>query len=308
VHTEIEIIVDPSHTDELSDGLQGLEEVISLSVVREASIKPPGDVLTVHALNRGVDDVLRMADAAREQGQVSVSTSELTSLIDPEHERKVANDIDEALWEEVETDLRHQGKLTVNYVGLMALGGAVAATGFAAESASQAISFVAASIIAPGFEPLAAIPIGLALRRWSVVGRGLQSMLGGYLALILAAALTFLALRVSGVVLAEEFTVNPEVRNLAEPSLREVLLSAFGALAGMVMLLSRRHYLIPGALVALLVIEASALIGVALAAGEPGLMLEGAKRFVLDILLIVVGGVPIVLLKQALVHQRAPMI
>ena len=46
MHTEIEIIVDPSHTDELLDSLQGLEEVISLSVVREASIKPPGDVLT----------------------------------------------------------------------------------------------------------------------------------------------------------------------------------------------------------------------------------------------------------------------
>src|SRR5215211_6179944 len=213
MHTEIEIIVDPSHTDELSDSLQGLEEVISLSVVREASIKPPGDVLTVHALNRGVDDVLKMVDAAREQGQVSVSTSELTSLIDPEHERKVANDIDEALWEEVETDLRHQGKLTVNYVGLMALGGAVAATGFAAESASQAISFVAASIIAPGFEPLAAIPIGLALRRWGVVGRGLQSMFGGYMALILASALTFLALRVSGVVLAGEGVVNSKERS-----------------------------------------------------------------------------------------------
>ena len=79
MHTEIEIIVDPSHTDELSDDLQGLEEVISLSVVREASIKPPGEVLTVHALNRGVDDVLRMADAARKHGHVSVSTAELTA-------------------------------------------------------------------------------------------------------------------------------------------------------------------------------------------------------------------------------------
>ena len=166
---------------------------------------------------------------------------------------------------------------------------------------------MAASIIAPGFEPLAAIPIGLALRRWSVVGRGLQSIAGGYLALILAAALTFLALRVSGVV-GEEFTANTEVRSLAEPGLREILLSGCGALAGMVMLLSRRHYLIPGALVALLVIEASALIGVALAAGQPGLMLEGAKRFGLDILLIILGGLPIVVLKQAFVHRRTPMI
>lgn len=308
MHTEIEVIVPSARTDELIDDLQHMDDVISLSVVREASIKPPGDVFTVHALNRGADEVLRLADAARKHGQVSVSTSELTSLIDPEHERKVANDVDEALWEEVETDLRHQGKLTTNYLGLMALGGAVAATGFAAESSSQAISFVAASIIAPGFEPLDAIPIGLALCRWAVVGRGVQSAVGGYLALILSAALAFLALRVSGVVLVEEFTINTEVRNLAEPGLREILVSGCGALAGMVMLLSRRHYLIPGALVALLVIEASALIGVALAAGEPGLMLEGAKRFGLDILLIVAGGVPIVVLKQALVHRRAPMI
>ena len=308
MHTEIEIIVHPSYTEELIQELQQLEGVISLSLVREASLKPPGDLFTVHALNREVNEVLRLADAARKQGQVSVSTAELTSMIDPEHERMVANDIDEALWEEVETDLRHQGKPTMNYVGLMALGGAVAATGFAAESASQAIPFVAASIIAPGFEPLAAIPIGLVLRRWAVVGRGLQSTILGYLVLVLSAALIFLALRLSGVVMVEEFTVNPEVRNLAEPGLREILLSACGALAGMVMLLSRRRYLIPGALVALFVIEAAALIGVALAAGEPGLMLEGAKRFGIDILLIVAGGVPIVLLKQTIVHRRAPMV
>lgn len=123
MHTEIEVIVPSSRTDELIKDLQQLDDVISLSVVREASIKPPGDVSTVHTLNRGADEVIRLANAARTHGQVSVSTSELTSLIDPEHERKVANDVDEALWEEVETDLRYQGKLTTNYLGLMALGG-----------------------------------------------------------------------------------------------------------------------------------------------------------------------------------------
>ena len=261
MHTEIEIIVHPSYTDQLIHDLEQMEEVISLSVVREASIKPPGDVLTVHALNRGSDKVLGLTDAARKQGQISVSTGELTSIIDPEHEQKVANDIDEALWEEVETELRHQGKLTMNYVSLMALGGVVAATGLVVESASQAISFVAASIIAPGFEPLAAIPIGLALRRWPVVGKGLQSVGGGYLALILSAALTYLVLHATGVVVAEEFISNTEVRNLAEPGLREILLSGCGAVAGMVMVLSLRRYLIPGALIALIVIEAAAMIG-----------------------------------------------
>jgi hypothetical protein len=75
VHTEIEVIVPSSRTDELIDDLQQMDDVVSLSVVREVSIKPPGDVFTVHALNRGADEVLRLANAAREEGQVSVSTA-----------------------------------------------------------------------------------------------------------------------------------------------------------------------------------------------------------------------------------------
>jgi hypothetical protein len=85
-------------------------------------------------------------------------------------------------------------------------------------------------------------------------------------------------------------------------------MSACGAIAGMIMIVSYREYLIPGALIALEIIEAAAIIGVALAAGEPAFVYEGVERLVLDSLLIVVGGVIIVLLKQALFHRREPML
>ncbi len=264
--------------------------------------------MTVHTLNRGADQVMRLADAARKQGQVSVSTSELSSIVDPEHERKVANDVDEALWEEAETGLRQQSQITANYLALMALGGAVAATGLIVESTSQAISVIAAAIIAPGFDPLAKIPIGLALRRWHVVRSGLRSAAAGYLALILSAALVFLVLRWSGVATVEEFVGNSQVEELANPTLRDVLMSACGAVAGLVMMLSYRRYLIPGALVALMIIEAAAMVGMALAAGELALMYEGVERLGLDVLLIVVGGGLVVLLKQIIFHRRAPIV
>jgi len=154
-----------AYTDVLLRELEELEYLINLSVVRGASIKPSGDVVTVHVLNRGADGGLRLANAARKQGHVSVITAELSSIIDPEYERKVANDVDEALWEETETGLRHQSQIMANYLALMALGGAVAATGLVVESTPQAISVVAESIIAPGFEPLAKITLGLVLRR-----------------------------------------------------------------------------------------------------------------------------------------------
>ena len=308
MHRTIEITVPPAYTDTLIEELEQLEHVITVSVLRGASIKPPGDVVTVHALNRGADQVMSLADAARKQGQVSVSTSELSSIVDPEHERKVANDVDEALWEEAETGLRHQSQITANYLGLMALGGAVAATGLVEESTPQAISVVAAAIIAPGFDPLAKIPMGLALRRWDVARAGLVSVAIGYLALTLSAALVFLVLSWTGVTTIEEFVGNSQVQELADPTLREVLLSACGAVAGMVMMLSYRRYLIPGALVALMIIEAAAMVGMALAAGEPALMYEGLERFGLDVLLIVAGGVLVVLLKQTIFHRRAPIV
>ena len=97
-----------SHTNELIDDLEQLDEVIRLTAIREGSIKPPGDVLMVHTLSRGADKVMRLADTIREHGQVSISTHELTSIVDPEHHDKVSNDVDEALWEEAETGLRHQ--------------------------------------------------------------------------------------------------------------------------------------------------------------------------------------------------------
>jgi len=166
---------------------------------------------------------------------------------------------------------------------------------------------VATSIIAPGFEPIAKIPMGLALRRWDVARAGLRSAGVGYLALVLAAALVFLVLRLAGVATVEEFVGNSEIDTLTDPTLREILMSACGAIAGTIMIISYREYLIPGALIALEVIEAAAIIGVALAAGEPELVYEGVERLVLDSLLIVVGGVVVVLLKQALFHQREPM-
>ena len=191
---------------------------------------------------------------------------------------------------------------------MMTLGGAVAATGLVAEATPQAISVVSAAIIAPGFEPLAKIPMGLALRRWDVARRGLTSAAAGYLALVLSAALAFLVLRLTGVATAEEFVSNSQVEELANPTLREILVSTCGALAGMVMMLSYRLNLIPGALIALMIIEAAAMVGMALAAGELELMFEGLERLSLDVLLIVMGGIIVMVLKQIIFHRRAPMV
>ncbi len=308
MHRTIEITVAPAFTDALLEDLKELEHVVGLSVNRGASIKPPGDAVTVHTLNRGADEVLRRVGAGQKYGEISVTTAELASIIDPRHAQAVDRGVDEAIWEEMETGLRHQGRVTPNYLFLMGLGGAVAAAGLISEAVPQTIAFVAASIIAPGFEPIAKIPLGLTLRRWNVIRRGLVSTGIGYVVLIVAAALMFLVLRLSGEATVDEFVKNPEVERIAHPTLVEILVSACAAMAGVTMIAAYRRSVIAGPLIALVLIPAAAMIGAAIAAGQLALAYEGLERLVLDAALIVVLGALVLLVKQAVVHRRASIV
>lgn len=308
MHRTIEITLPPAATDAFIAGLRGHEHVVGLTLHRGASVEPAGDVVGVHVLNRGADDVLRAAARARdEHGPVSVATSELASLSDPAHQPGIDRDLDEAIWEELETGLRHQGRVTPNYLALMALGGAVSAAGALAEPAVANVAYVAAAIIAPGFEPVTKIALGLVLRRGEVIKAGLVSTAAGYAVLILAAALTWWGLHAVGAAEADDFLGGDSLEHTVEPSAKVLMIAACGALAGVVMQAAYRRSVIAGALIALRIIEAAGVVGVALAMGRLDLAGEGLGRLATDAAFIVVAGLIVFGIKQAVLHRRAPL-
>lgn len=309
MHRTLELTVPPTVTDALSEQLKSLEDVIGLSVLRGASQKPVGDVLTVHVLNRGADEVLRRALAAVGDPQkLSVVTSEVSSFIAPASHHVVDDDRDEAIWEEMESGLRHQGRITTNYLLLMGLGGIVAAIGLVSEPVPQAVAFVASAIIAPGFDPMTKVPLGLVLRHWSLAWNGVKSALAGYAVLVTLAALTMWALVATGETSAAALAANGEVQHLAHPKLLELLLAAAGALSGIVILAAFRRSFQAGPLIAMAFIPAAALIGAALAVGRPDLAVEGLERFGADWGFILALGMPFLWLKQRFVHRRPPLV
>ena len=307
MHRTITISVPADSTDRLSDELTDLDQVISLAVERGASIKPPGDVLTVHTLNRGDDDVLKIVETAREHGQVSVVTQEVESIVDAEHQKLIAGDVDEATWEEVTTHLHHHGALTPNFLALIVVGGIVATSGLFLPPISQAIALVAAAVIAPGFEPIARIPFGLVLRQRDLILRGVASAITAYVVLIITSALLFLVLRLTGTLSVADVLHSSQVYNISHPGHLDMLLSASGAAAGIIMTLGYRRGLMPGPLMAMALIPAASIAGVALVAGEPLLFFHALKRLGIDMALIIVLGLAIVFIKQVTVHRRMPL-
>jgi hypothetical protein len=310
MHRAIEITVSPQHTARLVDELKGQQDVIELSVLKGASVKPEGDIVLVKVLNRGSDEVLRSVQRAQDErgATVSVATSELASLIDPARKDQIKSDVDEELWEEMETGLLHQSRVTSNYLILMATGGAIAAAGLVSDTAAHVTLSVAASIIAPAFEPLAKIPLGVVLRRRDTALRALTSLLAGYAALMLAAALMFFVLEWSGAVAVGDYVGSREVHRMLEPTLKTTLVSACAALAGITITAAYREIIIAGPVIALVLVPVAASVGVSLAARQPGMAVAALGRLGVDVVLILVISALYVLWKQKRVHRREPMV
>src|SRR3954453_1967102 len=144
MHRTIELSVPAEQSDTLAQELVRIEDVKGLTVLKGGSVKPPGDVVTMHTLTRGMDQVLRLAQAASAQGRVTAVTSEATSISDPEQQGLISRDVDEAAWEEMKTSLRRQGRMAANPLALMALGGGIATAGLVSDPSHQAVAFVAA--------------------------------------------------------------------------------------------------------------------------------------------------------------------
>lgn len=308
MHRTIEISLPPEFTADLTQKLKSIEHVIGLSVHYSASVKPSGDILTVHVLNRGADQVLALVQALDKTDRISVITAEVASMNDAGHQKKIDNDVDEAIWEEMKTGLRHQGRISANFITLMALGGIIAAAGLvSSDPVNQSMAFIASAIIAPGYEPLAKIPLSLVIRSWKTLKIGLQSALVAYIIIMVSAAFAFFLILSSGATTIEDFVKNPAVSHIATPTLTEILISVCGAVAGAVMIAAYRRNVIAGPLIALILIPAAAMTGMAAIAGRTDLMYQGLERLGLDIVLIITLGVIVFYIKQKTVHHRPPM-
>jgi Domain of unknown function (DUF389) len=307
VHRALTIAVAPERTDELLEELQRFEDhVITISVLRHASIKPPGDVVEIQVLNRAASAVLEVIERHHVDGTLSVASSQVDSISDREHEQALNADIDEAPWDDVRAQLREHTQPGINFFGLMFLGGVVAACGLVSSPTSQALALVASSILAPAFEPLAELSLGVVLRRRDLLWRGARSAVLGYLCVVLAGALAMIVLKATSSDMSQRFITNQHVGELANPSTASLLISAAGAVAGGLVITAYRMPLLPGPIVAVQIVSSAAMVGAAAAAGKASASEQALQRFAIDATFIVAAGLLVFWLKERLVHRRVP--
>jgi hypothetical protein len=304
VHRNFRISGDAAVLRDLARRLEPLAEIITLTFHEASALKPRGAVLSIQALNRSADAVLAAAGKAAAQGKVVVEIGSATSLIDTARQEIIDHDADEMLWEEMEQSLRNQGRLSSNSLALMALGGAMAAAAAVAPPVMQIAGFIVASIVAPGFDPIAGISLGSVLGRWHVVRRAVLAVLAGYAVLIAAAALTFALLRAGDGALTLQNAANANTLLLAPAT---AVIAATSAAAGAIMIVSLRDIYVIGPLIGLVLIPAAAIAACAAIAGDWPLVVRALERAAIDAALVLAASAVVFWVKQRTVHHRRPL-
>jgi Domain of unknown function (DUF389) len=306
VHRKFVISGDVAVLRDLARRLQPVTEIITLSLDETGALKPPGGVLEVQALNRSADEVLRQVQRAAKAGRVVIEITSTNSVYDAERQEVIDHDADEMLWEEMEQNLRNMGRISANSLMLMALGGVMSAAAVASRPLIQVTAFIAASIVAPGFDSIAGISLGVVLRQWRVVARAVLAAGVGYTVASSAACITFLGLRALHVERAAR-ALNEGVMEVLELGPAILVIAAVAAASGALMIVSVRDIYVVGPLIALVLVPAAAVLGCAVAAGEWDVAIAALERVGVDALLVILLAAAVFWLKQRFVHRRAPL-
>jgi hypothetical protein len=302
----VSISLPPDRSAELCRRLQEMEGTLSVRLHRGASAQPEGDLVEADVLDRQMDGVMRLADEAGlgRDSSISVTTSAPTSVVSAGQMRAVVRDTSTSTWEEIELTLGRESTMTPLKVVVMALVGVVAAAGVLTGALHVVIG---AMVIAPGFEPLVRIALGVVQRRRSWRD-GLLDSARGYGALLVGAAACAALLAAAGTPLPEGGATyhrgSALVSYWTTTTVASVVVSLAAGAAGVLLVVVRRAVLTAGVMIALALVPALTMVAISAVAGDVELLARAGLRWLVDVAAVVVTSLVVLGVRRRVGRSR----
>jgi len=300
----VEISVPPNRRPELLNRLEKLDGVAAILIHERASHLPPGDLVVMRGTNQAAEAAVRVAaDMRLMEAGGALAINEPLGLASGERRRMIESDSSDSTWEEIDTLLRRDTNPSLNFLGMMALAGAVAGAGLMQDILHIVIG---AMLIAPGFEPLVRVSAGLACGLHDSAGRGLLSAALAYLVLALGAVVgMFVAIWLDPALALADLPSRDWVQFWTNIKLGSVAIAVFAGLAGALVVNSHQTVFATGVMIALALVPGMAIFGMGLAAGMPQLALLGLARWAVDAVCVLGASALVFGVKRALLGRSA---
>jgi len=256
-------------TDTVLEILQADPSVSSLAVVRDASLRPVGDLVIADVAREAANDVV---DRLRELGihrEGSLHIEPVGTWLSKdgyEAERRTSgSSADAVVWAEVTQRAYEDSELNWTYASFMTLATMIAAIAIVLDSQ---ILVIGAMVLGPEFGAVAALGVAMVRRRSRLLGLASRTLVGGFFIAIGLTTAVVLGAKGLGWITLEDVTgPRPGTDFIYFPDKWSFIVAVIAAAAGVLSLTSARTGGLSGVFISVTTVPAAGNVALGLAFG-----------------------------------------
>lgn len=286
----LRVICPPGRADRVRQLLADEPGATHLIVQRGAAVRPVGDVLEADLTRECADRVLaELTELGIDQvGAITLDVLDtvLSASADAAEKAVPGDPADAVIWEQLIGLTGEESRLTVSFLAFLTIACLLGGIGVMTDSP---VTVVGAMVLGPEFGPLAALALGLRLRRPDLIKRGATALLVGFpLAMAITVPVWFV-LRAAG--LFEVHGPLTQVDFVYQVGPYSLIIALLAGAAGILSLISAKSSALVGVFISVTTVPAAAFVTVAAVEGWWDRALSSLAQLLVNLLGIVVAAV-----------------
>lgn len=287
----LRVISPPGRTADVRRILLAEPGATHVTVQEGVALQPPGDLAEADVTREAVDGLLsRLGDLHIEAtGGITLETIDttLSDAADAAEEAVPGDPSDAIVWDELVERTGEDSRLSVSFQVFLTIACLLAAIGAVTNSP---VTVVGAMVLGPEFGPVAAVAVGLVLRRWDLVRRGALALGAGFPLAMGITALAAVVFDVTGL-LPTNLDHLDEVDFIYQVGPFSLIVAMLAGAAGMVALNSAKAAALVGVFISVTTVPAAGFFAVALVEGQFARAGQSALQLLVNLVGIVVAAI-----------------
>jgi uncharacterized hydrophobic protein (TIGR00271 family) len=295
----LRVIAPSDRTDAVRDLLIAEPGATHVTVQPGVAVEPAGDLVEADVTREAVDDVLAgLRDLGVDHSggvTLEIIDTTLSDHADAAEEAVPGDPNDAVIWDELVARTGEDSRLSIGYQAFLTIACLLAAIGAITDSS---VTVVGAMVLGPEFGPLAAVAVGLVLRRGDLVRRGVIALTAGFPLAMVVTALATLLFDAVGFLSTSALDNLDQVDFIYKVGPFSFIVALLAGAAGMLALTSAKSASLVGVFISVTTVPAAAFASVALVEGRYAEALGSALQLVVNVVGIVVAAVLVLMLAR----------
>ncbi len=294
------VIAPGDRSDAVRDLLVAEPGATHVTVSPGVAVQPAGDLVEADVAREAADDLLgRLCELGIDRtGGVTLEAidTSLSDAADAAVEAAPGDPQDAIIWDEVVARTGEESRLSVSYQAFLTIACLLAAIGAITDSP---VTVVGAMVLGPEFGPLAAVAVGIVLRRGDLVRRGSIALAAGFPLAMAVTAIGSVVLDAVGLLSTAGLADLSQVAFIYEVGPFSLIVALLAGAAGMLSLTSAKSASLVGVFISVTTVPAAAFASVALVEGRYVQAMQSALQLAVNLVGIVIAAAVVLLLARS---------